>query len=496
MTGWRRSLLAVLAVALLVGLAIVVVRRDGGPDGSERAGDDAEQSAAPGEPGGGEESPVPGETERSGEVVGEAGDPDRVVRTGVAERTGPLDRRPAPGWAGEELFGSGNDWEPAVAADPSSPHVVLLTTRYSGQGPLPCERCDIPAMALRISNDDGKTFGSPSFIPPDRAGGQYDPQIASAGDGSLYAAWINGGFRIVFSRSTDHGHTWSAPVVVSSPAGWGDHPWLGVSRSGKSVYIGFNHAASWVAQSHDFGHTWEPAIKTSGDNRYYYANGTAVSKGGRVVISQANYPLNSHGGGPIQIVATRSSDGGATWKNTIVDVVQQQPDCTNDGCPKSHLGGHAALGVDNDGDLVIVYDGSRVPKGPQYIYTQRSTDGGKTWGHRQRISPAGKHIIATEPAAVGTGNGDFRVWWMDDRDGIKRWNTFYKRSTDGGRSWSKPKEISEARGGTGYKHGRGFDADYGDYGEIAVTDTGGTIAVWGEGFSYAGPGGTWFNRTR
>ena len=41
---------------------------------------------------------------------------------------------------------------------------------------------------------------------------------------------------------------------------------------------------------------------------------------------------------------------------------------------------------------------------------------------------------------------------------------------------------------------KGFKEVYGDYGEIAVTNTGKTVAVWGEGRSYAGPGGVWFNR--
>jgi hypothetical protein len=35
---------------------------------------------------------------------------------------------------------------------------------------------------------------------------------------------------------------------------------------------------------------------------------------------------------------------------------------------------------------------------------------------------------------------------------------------------------------------------YGDYGEIAITSGGKTIAIWGEGDSYTGPGGTWYNR--
>ena len=46
-------------------------------------------------------------------------------------------------------------------------------------------------------------------MPVDRSGGQYDPQIETDDAGDVFAAWINGGFRIVFSRSTDHGQTWS-----------------------------------------------------------------------------------------------------------------------------------------------------------------------------------------------------------------------------------------------------------------------------------------------
>jgi hypothetical protein len=48
-------------------------------------------------------------------------------------------------------------------------------------------------------------------------------------------------------------------------------------------------------------------------------------------------------------------------------------------------------------------------------------------------------------------------------------------------------------GNPGYINANGFDEIYGDYGEIAITSAGKTIATWGEGFSYTGPGGTWFN---
>ena len=97
------------------------------------------------------------------------------------------------------------------------------------------------------------------------------------------------------------------------------------------------------------------------------------------------------------------------------------------------------------------------------------------------------------PAVVGTDDGDFRVAWQDDRNGDRRWNTFVRTSADGGHTWTAGVDISDAGGGRGYKHPKGYDADYGDYMQVAVTDTGKTFATWGAGFSYDGPGGTWFN---
>ena len=101
------------------------------------------------------------------------------------------------------------------------------------------------------------------------------------------------------------------------------------------------------------------------------------------------------------------------------------------------------------------------------------------------------------PAAIGGEAGDFRVWFMDDRNGSSdRWNVWFRRSADAGRHWSKPRRISDATSGTAYIRPRGFLEPYGDYGELAIIENGQTFASWGEGVSYEGPGGTWYNRTR
>jgi hypothetical protein len=71
---------------------------------------------------------------------------------------------------------------------------------------------------------------------------------------------------------------------------------------------------------------------------------------------------------------------------------------------------------------------------------------------------------------------------------------WYRSSADGGKTWTAPVNISDASGGAVYKETDGFREPYGDYGEMGITSTGRTIAAWGEGRSYIGPGGVWINR--
>jgi hypothetical protein len=435
-----------------------------------------------------------GEGDRAGESEGD-GDADRIDRHGTGRRTGPVRREQTAGWQGAELFGRGNDWEPATAADPSAPYVYVLTTRYSGKGPLACHTCDLPDMAFRASSDGGRTFGPVRYLEPNIPGGQFDPQLATDAAGDVLASWMDGKSRIMFSKSVDHGRTWTPARVVSHGAGWGDHPWLGVSPNGEHVYIGFNHAASWVAQSHDGGSTWLPAQQVSTEDRYYFANGTAVTDDGDVAISTASYALPYSTVGrraPILIEVERSTDGGATFDSTLVDMVQQPRDCVSEGCPLGHYGGHAVIALAGDA-LVLVYDGADRVGGDQYLWVRRSTDLGVTWSVRARLSAKAHDVVAMNPGITAGANGEVRVAWQDSRNGLFRWNTFVRASHDGGVTWDPAVDVSDVRSGYGYLHPRGYDADYGDYMQVAITSEGTTFAVWGAAFGYAGPGGTWFN---
>src|SRR5271166_582478 len=82
----------------------------------------------------------------------------------------------SPQFSGQTRVGltSGDQWEPAVAADGSGRIYVL----YPHYGRVPdCKGCRVPTMLLVASDDNGKTWQTPRVM-LETGAGQFDPQIA------------------------------------------------------------------------------------------------------------------------------------------------------------------------------------------------------------------------------------------------------------------------------------------------------------------------------
>jgi hypothetical protein len=146
---------------------------------------------------------------------------ERLEALEAARRDGTLGvideirRDPAPGWVGERLLNeTGNDWEPAIAADPNAPYVYVLHNRYGGEPA--CRKCPDPAMILHVSKDGGRTFGGERFLCECRGvRGQFDPLIEVVPEtGDVYAVWMND-WDIHFSVSRNHGRSWSGETSRS-----------------------------------------------------------------------------------------------------------------------------------------------------------------------------------------------------------------------------------------------------------------------------------------
>ena len=196
---------------------------------------------------------------------------------------------------------STDDWEPAVAADPNAPFVYMIATRYA---PKPCPgNCPSPWMALEVSSDGGATWTQGTPLCACKGSGQFDPIIEVVPNtGQVYALYMNG-FNVVFTKSTNHGQTWSTPVKTYGQVSWNDKPVLAMSNDGQHVYVSWNGPNAgdpWVAQSHDGGATWTQTKLLDGP-RYFFAYDADVlpERFGRVLGEQ--HPLRRSGldaGGP------------------------------------------------------------------------------------------------------------------------------------------------------------------------------------------------------
>jgi hypothetical protein len=496
--GSGRRRLLIVAIAVLLGAAGALVSSSNRIEPS-RSADRVEGEA--GDQGPSEGTRAEGanpEAQEQAESTQERLDAFRAAKTAGNFDAQAVTGTPATGWTGEQLFNAGtDDWEPAIAADPNAPWVYVLVTRYGV--PKPCSgNCPAPYMVLERSSDGGETWTDGVPLCACKGSGQFDPIIEVApGTGAVYAAWMNG-FNVFFQKSVDHGLTWTAPIATYGNVSWNDKPVLATSDDGRDVYISFNGPTGgdpYIAQSHDAGATWTQT-KLVDSKRYFFAFDADVLPNGTVVFSESSLTYTGPGGAAEGVVEHRvfvSKNRGQTWTNVLVDTVPVGEACVADGCSSDFYLGHSAISADASGNVVLLYDGATANLGPQQIWTRRSSDGGLTWSARASLSVAGEE--ASMPAVEQTGNGDVRAWYMQTTgNDTDVWNVYYRSSTTGGQTWSAPVKISDAVSGADYKNANGFLEPYGDYGEVAITSAGKTIAVWGEGFSWTGPGGVWLNR--
>jgi len=418
--------------------------------------------------------------------------------TGVASATVAATASPTASTASGEaiLYDRVNGWEPVMATDPSAPYVYAASTQKDRR----CAKtktCPNWNISFRRSDDGGVTWGDPHWICACRdLRWAFDPQLRSDANGNLYAAFLVGpGYDVRFTRSGDHGETWSDPVgLMPSDAKWVDHPWLAVSPDGKDVYVAYSSTTrNWITASHDSGRTWATPVvlERQADGYHYFESGT-VAPDGTAYFFAAAYPALSTGK-PLTGLVMSSSDRGKSWTQSEVASAPPPPAPLCKHCAKGQYGMLGGIASDANGDLVVAYNG-RDPgaaEGEQ-VWIITSSDRGDSWSDPRAISPPG-NVIAAFPAMAGTGEGDFRAFWTDDRNGADtqtNWNVYVSASSDGGATWSEGRDISDGSG-RDYQTPEGFDYFYGDYGDVQITSEGKTAAIWGEGFSYDGPGTTW-----
>jgi hypothetical protein len=397
-------------------------------------------------------------------------------------------------------YRTGDQWEPAIAADGRG-HVYVLYPQY---GAVPdCPTCTAPSIALVVSDDNGVSWQPSRALLPFSTG-QFDPQIAvdPVDRQTLYASWMQNDKRdIIVARSLDFGRTWSFSWAERGREDT-DKPVLTVR--GADVYIGFNHEENFfVATSHDAGQTFATVqINPNAAPGWSLAGGATIDPAGNVYFGWTAYARREMPTHPVSVYVSRSSDGGHTFSTLLLDLSSAPPDCEAQGCETGFLGAQIALASDAAGALYALWNAGAANGGPERIYFSSSTAAGANWSERVAVSKAAPGTEHSFPAIVAGVAGEVRIAWMDAREteaghsNRPLWNTYYRTSTNGGATWNAETRLSGPAGGYDYILPAGFRFPFGDYFGLAIDSEGATHAVWGEGRDYKSPGSIWYTHGR
>jgi BNR repeat-like domain len=391
----------------------------------------------------------------------------------------------------------GDQWEPAIAADAHG-HVYVLIPDF----PPGCKGCPSSIMYLVTSSDNGATWSVPQRIrttagPLPDGSGQIDVQIKvdPVHGRTVYASWLQNNKSVIeVAKSTDFGATWTTVIANQTDAGT-DKDILVVK--GNDVYVGYNHAQTvWVSSSHDGGQTFSSAkVNQNAQFGWSLTGGAAIDKSNNVYFAWDGYTQNGQATGPVNLYVTKSSDGGATWTSTLLDVSGSPPVCSAFFCGWAFLGPGIAMTSDKAGQLYVFWNAGPVDpdQGPERIWYSTSKDEGHSWSTKADVSLAPQGVDHAFPAVAAGAAGDVRIAWMDQRN-TPHWNVYYRSSLDGGTTWSGETQLSSSVQGPTYILSDGFRFPFGDYFGLAIDNLGRTQAAWGEGFNWLTPGNVWYTR--
>jgi len=98
---------------------------------------------------------------------------------------------------------------------------------------------------------------------------------------------------------------------------------------------------------------------------------------------------------------------------------------------------HPAIAVDSTGGLHVVWQDATPGKG-QYLYYKRSTDGGVTWTANKKLTWDSR--VPSLPNIAVDPSGSLHLFWHTNDAAYS--DIYYKKSTDGGNSWTGNKRLT------------------------------------------------------
>jgi hypothetical protein len=287
------------------------------------------------------------------------------------------------------------------------------------------------------STDGGRTFSAPVKISTNTAPAfALQSTLALDPAGNPYLVWTGvnpnpaqGGLGTFFSRSTDHGQSFSAPLIATGTSRSAQNPKIAVDNNGAIViaYIDFATQGSpiFAVRSTDGGATFSAPSRVSqpGEVQNNPPFLALDSKGAAyVVYEDASQQIE-----PIKLAIASDGQNFAASK-TISDSQ------VNAFAPQ--------IAIDNsDNVYVTFYDRFVTPTNAvnREIVVVKSTDRGATFGAQVNVS--NNTGQSTFPSLILDSHAGVSVVWEDTTADAQR-DVLVARSSDGGATFGPPIDLS------------------------------------------------------
>jgi hypothetical protein len=305
----------------------------------------------------------------------------------------------------------------------------------------------------RRSPDGGTTWEPEQRLSTGRAYDQH-PAVAVSGQ-HVWVVWHrkrSQGVSLLIRRSTDGGLTWGRTRTLTSRAGHAAHASVAATANRVHVVWGDGRdgtAEIYTRRSFDLGLSWEPAIRLS-DAPYESWVPSIATAGDKVYVAWVDYRDANE-----EEYLSRSIDAGITWEPplrlttdpadswapTIFALRDTLHLAWFDRRSSPHTEVDVELALNAALELIGLSPSPPPPRDPEVYYLPL---------FNQRIQEKLEAVLAAAPTWVQAGGDlsllDSLLEEFENRHLTWQggWEIFYKRSTDGGESWSRDRRLTRA----------------------------------------------------
>jgi len=308
----------------------------------------------------------------------------------------------------------------------------------------------ILAMGILLASPLASSDWTPAKRLTWTAGGSVYPAVAVDSTNTIHVVWENNSssnYELYYKRSTDGGTTWSPAKRLTWTAGQSICPAVAVDST-NTIHVVWEDSTPgsqkpYHKKSTDGGMTWSAARRLLWNTSWSEDFAMAIDSSDKIHLA-----WDDDSAGNFEVYYRRSTDGGDTWSKA------QRLTCTS-----SDSGG-PSIATDSDNVVHVVWL-YFVPENyfSFELFYRRSEDGGTTWSAARRLTWT--QGFSLYPSMATDPSHTVHVFWQDSRP--DNYEVFYKRSLDGGRTWTLARNLTKNSGNSERP--------------VVAIDSGGTIHV-------------------